>query len=92
MIQLRIHPRVIQQRMGHASIRTTMDVYGSVLPEVEEEVTAGLSELLNSRGLAAVSGENAEAPGVSFEPLTRGFGRGAEGSRTPGLLDATEAL
>ena len=78
--------------MRHASIRTTMDTYGSVLPEVEEEVTAGLSGLLNSRGLTAVSGENDETPGVGSEPLTRGFSRGAEGSRTPGLLDATEAL
>ena len=28
MIELGAHPRVIQQRMGHASIRTTFDVYG----------------------------------------------------------------
>ena len=46
MIELGAHPRVIQQRMGHASIRTTFDVYGSVLPAVDEAVTAGLGELL----------------------------------------------
>jgi integrase len=46
MIELGAHPRVIQQRMGHASIRTTFDVYGSVLPSVDEAVTAGLGDLL----------------------------------------------
>ena len=30
MIELGAHPRVIQQRMGHASVRTTLDVYGRV--------------------------------------------------------------
>jgi len=30
-----------QQRLGHASIRTTMDVYGSVLPAVDDAVTSG---------------------------------------------------
>jgi integrase len=54
MIELGAHPRVIQQRMGHSSIRTTLDVYGSVLPAVDEAVTAGLGGLLSrSRGLFA---------------------------------------
>jgi integrase len=48
MIALQTHPRVMQQRLGHASIRTTLDVYGSVLPEVDERVTDGLAELLTS--------------------------------------------
>lgn len=47
MIELGVHPKVIQQRMRHASIRTTMDVYGSVLPGVDEAVTAQLQELLS---------------------------------------------
>ena len=46
MIELGAHPRVIQQRMGHSSIRTTFDAYGSVLPSVDEAVTAALGDLL----------------------------------------------
>jgi integrase len=90
MIQLRTHPRVIQQRMGHASIRTTMDVYGSVLPEVDDEVTAGLGDLL--RGHSAGTAKTEEVAESGSGPLTSDFNGGAEGSRTPGLLDATEAL
>lgn len=45
LIELGAHPRVMQQRMGHASYRTTMDVYGSVLPAVDDAVTTGLGDL-----------------------------------------------
>ncbi len=60
MIELGTHARVIQKRMGHSSIRTTMDVYGSVLEDVDNEVIDGLDGLLagpgpGSRGLSAVS-------------------------------------
>jgi integrase len=44
MIELGAHPRVIQQRAGHTSIRTTLDVYGSVLPAVDDAVTSGLGQ------------------------------------------------
>jgi integrase len=93
MIELGTHPRVMQQRLGHASIRTTMDVYGSVLPEVDAEVTRGLDQLLRpSRGLAAASTADRESIG-SRNPLDFNVVcGGGEGSRTPDLFDATEAL
>ena len=66
--------------------------YGSVLPEVDAEVTTGLAGLLSgsSRGLFAASGTNDKTPGSAARPLNSDFNGGAEGSRTPGLLDATE--
>ncbi len=36
---------VMQQRMGHASIRTTLDVYGHVLPATDHATTAHLEGL-----------------------------------------------
>lgn len=64
MIELGAHPRVIQQRLGHSSIRTTMDVYGSVLPTVDDAVTAGLAELVTeSRGLTADQAESGTSAG-----------------------------
>jgi integrase len=55
MIELGAYPRVMQQRMGHASYRTTMDVYGSVLPAVDDAVTNGLGELFNDSRVTSVS-------------------------------------
>src|SRR6478735_2705106 len=40
MIELGAHPRIMQARLGHSSIRTTLDVYGHVLPAADEAVTS----------------------------------------------------
>ena len=47
MIAQNVSPRVIQRRTGHSSIRTTFDVYGRVLPEVDESVAIALGALLS---------------------------------------------
>ena len=47
MIAQNVSPRVIQRRAGHSSIRTTFDVYGRVLPEVDESVAAALGARLS---------------------------------------------
>jgi integrase len=46
LIEAGAHPSVIQKRLGHASIRTTLDVYGHVLPTTDQEVTERLELLL----------------------------------------------
>jgi integrase len=47
MIAQNVSPRVIQRRAGHSSVRTTFDVYGRVLPEVDEHVANALGALLS---------------------------------------------
>jgi integrase len=42
MIEMGAHIEAIKQRLGHSSIRVTSDVYGSLLPTVDESVTTGL--------------------------------------------------
>lgn len=54
MIELGTHARVIQKRMGHSSIRTTMDVYGSVLEDVDAEVVDGLDHILTQAPVVPV--------------------------------------
>jgi integrase len=39
------HPKAIQERMGHSSIKTTLDVYGHLFPAADEAVAAGLENL-----------------------------------------------
>jgi integrase len=36
------HPLAIKERLGHASIRTTMDVYGGLFPSLDEAIAQGL--------------------------------------------------
>lgn len=42
MIEAGAHIEAIKQRLGHSSIRVTSDVYGSLLPTVDESVTDAL--------------------------------------------------
>jgi len=48
LIALGAHPRVLMQRLGHASSRTSMDVYGAVLPAVDAALTTGLEQLFTT--------------------------------------------
>lgn len=42
MIDAGVHIEAIKARLGHSSIRVTSDVYGGLLPTVDESVTAAL--------------------------------------------------
>jgi integrase len=42
MVEAGAHPEAIKARLGHASIRTTSDVYGHVLPGVDAGISAAL--------------------------------------------------
>lgn len=40
-----VHPKVVQERLGHASIVLTLDTYSHVLPSLQKEATAKLNRL-----------------------------------------------
>jgi len=46
MVAVGAHPKAIQQRLGHSSWSTTMDIYGHVLPANDDTLTAALDGLL----------------------------------------------
>ncbi len=43
--QAHVHTQVIQQRLGHASSRTTTDIYGFVPDETDEEAANAVGVL-----------------------------------------------
>jgi DNA-directed RNA polymerase specialized sigma24 family protein len=66
MIQIGAHPKVIQNRLGQSSVRTTLDVYGHVLPTTDDAITSGLQDTFaNPRGLVAAS--DADTPSSADE-------------------------
>jgi integrase len=46
MLQEGVHPKVVQERLGHSQISITMDTYSHVLPVMQEEAAKKLDELL----------------------------------------------
>lgn len=39
------HPKAIQERLGHASVATTLNVYGHLFPALDEELAARLDDV-----------------------------------------------
>jgi integrase len=66
-ISLGAHPRAIQERLGHASITTTIGIHGALFPSLDEDLAARMDE---QRGadLEAFAAEREEAEVV---PLAR---------------------
>jgi integrase len=60
LISRGVHPKVIQERLGHSSIRTTMDVYGSLMEgldyrdELDDDIDGGTPEARGIPPLTAV--------------------------------------
>ncbi len=46
MLQQGIHPKIVQERLGHADISMTLNTYSHVLPSMQEEAAEKLEELL----------------------------------------------
>lgn len=41
-----VHPKVVQERLGHSSVMVTMDIYSHVLPSMQQDAAAAIGRLL----------------------------------------------
>jgi integrase len=48
-----VHPKVVQERLGHASITLTLDTYSHVLPSLQKDATEKLNRLFSSIGASS---------------------------------------
>jgi len=46
MLKQGTHPKIVQERLGHASIQTTLDVYSHVVPGLQEAAAKRFDEML----------------------------------------------
>lgn len=44
-----VHPKLVAERLGHRSVKMTLDVYLHVVPSMESEVAAQVGNLLFRR-------------------------------------------
>jgi integrase len=42
-----VNPKIVQERLGHASISTTLDIYSHVTPGMQRQAAEGFDKLLN---------------------------------------------
>ena len=48
LIAMGIHPKAIQERLGHSSITVTLDIYGHLMPGIGDEIAYGLDALITN--------------------------------------------
>ncbi len=49
LLTMEVHPKVVQERLGHSQISVTLDMYSHVLPTLQEDATRRLETLLAQR-------------------------------------------
>ncbi len=47
-LQAGVHPKVVQERLGHTAIWTTLDTYSHVIPSMQKEVAAAFDAILRA--------------------------------------------
>jgi len=40
-----VHPKVVQERLGHSTIAMTMDIYSHVLPSMQQDVADRIDDI-----------------------------------------------
>ncbi len=48
MLSQGIHPKIVQERLGHSKIAVTLDIYSHVLPSMQRDVAEKLDRLFAS--------------------------------------------
>jgi integrase len=50
LLEKNVHPKVVQERLGHSRISMTMDTYSHVLPSLQQEATDKLNDVFKEKG------------------------------------------
>jgi integrase len=48
MLKQGVHPKIVQDRLGHATIQMTIDIYSHVMPGLQQAAAESFDRLLNS--------------------------------------------
>jgi integrase len=59
LLKKRVHPKVVQELLGHTEISMTMDIYSHVMPTMQEEAMERLNEVFKDEDVEK-SGEDDE--------------------------------
>jgi len=94
MLKAGIHPKIVSERLGHASISVTLDIYSHVLQGLQEAAAEKFDRIFDSNigdykdtDVSKMLANDGKVTGKNS-----GIECGAEGIRTPYLLTASQTL
>jgi len=50
LFKKRVHPKIVQEMLGHSSISITLDTYSHVLPNMQSEAVRAMEEIFKDDG------------------------------------------
>jgi len=50
MLKQGVHPKIVQERLGHATIAVTLDTYSHVAPGLQEAAAKGFDRMVLPKG------------------------------------------
>ena len=48
MLKQGVHPKIVQERLGHSSIQLTLDTYSHIVPELQESAAKRFDDIFSS--------------------------------------------
>jgi len=79
MLKAGVHPKIVSERLGHANIGITLDLYSHVLPGLQQAAAKRFDDLLESAtqgredvGRMSAKQQGSDTRPVGFEPTTLG--------------------
>jgi integrase len=55
LLKANVHPKIVSERLGHASVSLTLDTYSHVLPTIQEAAVSALGMVLYQEHKEVVS-------------------------------------
>ena len=49
MLKQRVHPKIVQEKLGHSSIQMTLDTYSHVAPGLQQAAAENFDKLINGK-------------------------------------------
>jgi integrase len=49
MFKQGVHPKIVQERLGHSSIQITLDTYSHILPGLQEAAAKRFDEIMEGK-------------------------------------------
>ena len=73
MLKAGVHPKIVSERLGHSSIRITLDTYSHVLPGLQEVAAERFDEILSPRAIKTGNVSKMLANDLETNVGVRGF-------------------
>ncbi|MBE0481465.1 MAG: site-specific integrase, partial [Dehalococcoidia bacterium] len=64
LLQQGVHPKIVQERLGHATIAVTLDTYSHVLPGLQEAAAMAFEKGLQTRPVSDLLAKGSAEGGI----------------------------